>query len=254
MTEKRYNDEEVSLILRRALEGDGGGSGEAGGLTLRQLKEIAAEVGIDPARVESAALAVQAEGAAGESRRLRVSTRYDVVVEGHVSPERRGEILRRIRAAMGRHGVVREDADGLEWKARDYFGGRYLTIRAEEEGTRIEALGNFRDGAFTSGALGGTLGLMVTATAFKVVGGIGAVGFAGPLALLAGAALPGWALYRRWFRKEDAALRQAVADIAACAATGPDAEAADPTLDAPDPAPGLPRGGSSPGGAEPPRR
>ena len=55
---KRYTDREVSLILQRALEPtaaapstDASGSG----LTLEQIKEIAAEVGIDPQRIELAA-------------------------------------------------------------------------------------------------------------------------------------------------------------------------------------------------------
>jgi hypothetical protein len=215
MTEKRFTDEEVSLILRRALEADA--RSPEGGLTLSQLKEIGAEVGIPAAQVESAALAVQAEHgvAAGSPGLGRVSTRYDVEVPGVVGPERHGEMLRVIRSAMGRQGIATEEFGALEWKARDAFGGRYLTMRSEHGRTRVEALGNFRDGAIVTAGAGGTMGLMVGALVLKAAGGMAAVGLLGPVGLIAGATLPAYALYRRWFVKEDAALRDAVARLTA---------------------------------------
>lgn len=243
--ERRFDDEEVSLILRRALEADAGRP-ETPGLTLAQLKEIASEVGIDPARVESAALTVQAEGATPRSSGARVTARYDLRVDGKMAPDRQADLLSLIRAAMGRQGVVTTEPGGFAWKARDAFGGRYVTVRSERGRTRVEALGNFRDGAAVTAGAGGTAGLMVTAVALKAVGGVAALGIAGPLALVAGAAVPAWALYRRWFAREDAALRKVVLDIAA--RIGAEANPA-----APDPARALPREGSSPGDGPPPR-
>lgn len=214
MTEKHFDDEEVSLILRHALEPEAGRA-EGGGLTLRQLKEIAAEVGIDPSRIEAAAVAVQARRGAGKRRRRGMTARYDVQVDGELSPDRHADILSAIRQAMGRQGIVTSELGDLSWRARDAFGGRYVTIRSGGGSTRIEALGNFRDGALLTGAGGGTAGLAITAILLKAVGGVAALGMAGPLALVAGAAIPGWALYRRLFRREDDALRHAVAEIAA---------------------------------------
>jgi hypothetical protein len=214
MTEKRFDDEEVALILRRAIEPDGGRP-DGTGLTLSQLKEIAVEVGIDPARMEAAALAVQAEGRVGGTKHGRVTARYDVLVGGALPQERRAQVVRVIRDVMGRQGVVSSELGALTWKARDEFGGRYVTVTSEEGGTRIEALGNFRDGAMVTGAVGGSLGLAATAIALKVTGALAALGLATPLLLGAGATLPAWLIYRRRFRKEDAALRQAVAQIAA---------------------------------------
>ena len=97
MTEDRFNDEEVSLILRRALEADDG-------------------------------------------------------------------------APRGRPHV--DPARGLEWKAQDVFGGRYLSVRSENGRTRVEALGNFRDGAFVSADVGGTAGLALAAVALKTAVGL----------------------------------------------------------------------------------
>ena len=215
MTEKRFNDEEVSLILSRALEADPDRTDA--GLTLAQLKEIAVEVGVDPTRIEAAALTVQADRRAGDPHRTgaRTSTRYEVDVEGEVNQERYADLLRIIRGAMGRQGIVTEEFGGLTWQAQDFFGGRYVTVRSEDGRTHVEALGNFRDGALVSGSAGGTAGLAVTAVVLKALGGVAAVGVVAPVLLIAGAALPAWAFFRRGFRKEDAALRKAVAEIAA---------------------------------------
>jgi hypothetical protein len=214
MTENRFDDEEVSLILRRALEADAGRS-DATGLTLAQLKEIAGEVGIDPARMEAAALAVQAERRTAHASHGRVTARYEIQVVGELPPERRADALRAIRAAMGRQGVVTSELGALSWQARDAFGGRYVTVHSSEGRTRIEALGNFRDGAMGTAAGGGTVGMAVAAIVLKATGGLAALGVAAPLAIVAGGTLPAWLAYRRWFRKEDAALRQVVTEIAA---------------------------------------
>lgn len=213
MTEKRFNDEEVSLILRRALEADAGRA--EGGLTLTQLKEIAAEVGIPADQVESAALAVQAERGVGAGKPgwARMSTRYDVDVPGEVDSHHHAHLLRAIRTAMGRQGVAKEEFGGLTWKAQDPFGGRYITVRSENGRTQVEALGNFRDGALVGAGAGGTIGLAVGAMVLKSVGGMAAVGLVGPVALVAGATLPAYLIYRHLFAREDATLRGAVAEI-----------------------------------------
>lgn len=217
MSEARYTDEEVSLILREAMEADE--ARRDAGLTLAQLKEIAAEVGVDPAAVESAALAVRARRharMAGEGGAWRTTTRYETAVRGRVAPEHHAALIRAIRAALGRKGVATEEFGALEWRARDAFGGRYITIRPDDDGVRVEALGNFRDGAFVTAAAGGTLGLAGSALILKAtLGGLAFAGILAPLGLAAGAALPALWAYRRWFRREDEALRRAVAEVAA---------------------------------------
>ena len=214
MTDTRFNDEEVSLILARALEAD---TDRSDGLTLSQLKGIASEVGIDPAEIESAALAVQANRMVGSHGMIgaRTSTRYEVEIEGEVDHDDYADLVRVIRGALGRQGIVTEEFGGLQWTARDAFGGRYVTVRSEKGRTRVEALGNFRDGAFLGASLGGVGGLGVSAVLVKATVGLTALGAGLPLALALGAAVPAYALYRRWFIKEDAALRRAVADVSA---------------------------------------
>ena len=57
MTERRYGEEEVALILHRAVEAAATDqeSGAGAGLTLAELKETGAEAGIDASRIEVAA-------------------------------------------------------------------------------------------------------------------------------------------------------------------------------------------------------
>lgn len=253
MTEERFDDQEVSLILRRALEADEARDGR--GLTLAELKEIAAEVGISPDQVETAALSVQAERRVPRGGRIRTTSRYEVSVNGEIRPESRPELLRAIRRALGRHGIVTDEMGGLQWQARDYFGGRYVTVHSEEGRTRVEALGNFRDGAFVSAGGGGTLGMAAVALAAKfTVGGLSALGAVGLPILAAGVALPAWAFYRHTFAREDRALRQAVADIAARVESTSTADAESLSPSEPSRAPARRRGGSSPEGADPPPR
>ncbi|MFQ5536937.1 MAG: hypothetical protein ACE5GJ_05740 [Gemmatimonadota bacterium] len=213
---RRYSDEEVSLILNRALEADAGRS--EGGLTLEQLRDIAVEVGVDPAHVDAAALALEEDRFQPRSDQAgpRTTVRFVGEIEGEVPAAARPELVSIIRGTMGRNGITEEGSTSLEWKARDAFGGRYVTVRSSEGRTRIEALGNFRDGAWVSASGGGTLGLAVTALTFKAtLGGIAAVGLLGPVALLAGAAVPAVVMYRAWFRRERAALRRTVGRLAA---------------------------------------
>ena len=57
MTERRYTDRDVALILRRAAEIDKKSTPDAPvrGLSVGELQEIAGEVGIDPEAVTRAA-------------------------------------------------------------------------------------------------------------------------------------------------------------------------------------------------------
>jgi hypothetical protein len=72
MSARRYGDDEVREIFRRATEGDvdpRAVPADQGGLTLEELQRIGAEVGIAPTRVMRAAMSLQALGQGGTVRR-----------------------------------------------------------------------------------------------------------------------------------------------------------------------------------------
>jgi hypothetical protein len=61
MPGRTYNDEEVREILRRAAEQSSGSEPSTGGLTREELVDAARDAGIDPAAVQDAMIAVEAE-------------------------------------------------------------------------------------------------------------------------------------------------------------------------------------------------
>jgi hypothetical protein len=221
MAERRYSDEEVAEILKVAVE-TGGALVHRGseGLSLAEVQAIAAEVGIDTGRVESAALALDV----AESQRsvpvlgTPYAPQFEVRVPGAVSPEDFPEVLATIRRVMGRHGIPDERFGALEWKAQDTMGGRYVSVHPKDDEIEIRAYGNFRDGIMTSflptflgmGMVAGLGGLALEALGISVPMG---AGLGVPFTLVAGF-FSGLGIWRWRYRKEDAQLRR-VAELLA---------------------------------------
>ncbi|MDH5643219.1 MAG: hypothetical protein OEY63_03380 [Gemmatimonadota bacterium] len=178
MTERRYNEDEVALILRNAVDAgtEDVPAAASKGLSLSELKEIGAEVGIDAARLEAAATALDRRDVTqtGTVLRIPATMQLERVVGVRLEKDQLPRLLDVIRQELARQGIVEEVLGGFEWKARGGMGGRYVSIRPEGEQTRIRVLGNFRDSVMAM-----TLG----------VGPIAAAG-TGALAAALGAATP----------------------------------------------------------------
>lgn len=210
MTARRYDEEEVALILHRAVEAaarDQEG-GTSAGLTLAELKEIAAEAGIDTTRIDEAAtsLEVRRDGAlTSSSVGLPPTVQMERVVPARLDDDLLPQLLDLIRTEFARQGIVEEVLGGFEWRARSVMGGRYVSIRGEGDSTRVRVLGNYRDGLLTFtfgpgpilGVLGGLLG--------------GALSGANPMVVIP-AGLLAWATalvpWRALFGRERKALRR----------------------------------------------
>jgi len=262
MTERRFDDTEVSLILAHALDTGVPAEDDGGGLTLAELERIAVEVGIDPARIQATAraLATGVLGPAPTGRSTTLTPRYEVTLERRITEDRYAELLATIRDAMGRQGIATSEYGALEWRARDAIGGRYVSIRTQGEATRIRAFANLRDGAFLSAAGGGAAGALLTFAALGATGALAAIGAVAIPLVAAGACVPAWWIWRRWFRLEDAALRRTVTELMERVGGAPAVdvrkleEGRSTNRGAPDPARDPPRAGSSPAAARPPRR
>jgi hypothetical protein len=207
MTERRYNDEEVALILREASQvQEGEGRGE--GLSLAQLKQIATEVGLDPAAVEAAARRLAKRRPAVRSLLFDtpVAPEFDEEIPGELEQKDMTEVVTVIRRALGRRGVSEADLGALEWSARDAMGGRYVSVLPKDGTTRVRVFGNFRDGLMLVG-LGAGIPLTITFTA--MLGRLGVGEFLGPAILLLGAllsVLPVRVLWRWRYRREEEGL------------------------------------------------
>lgn len=218
MDDRRYSDEEMALILRKATERSLSprSLGERDGLTLEQLKAIAREVGIDPAAVESAARGLasrEPQGRGGALVGAAATPSAEVVVPVDVTAEKLGEVVSIIRRVMGRQGIISHELGALEWRARDVVGGRYVSLRPTAGGTRIRAFGNFRDGALSTFVVGGMAGGALLAALLKSLGVAALLGVGtGPVAVAA-ALLSARFVWKRIGDHEARTLERVVAEL-----------------------------------------
>lgn len=233
---RKYSDREVSLILQRALDPryDADGPDAAGpGLTLEQVKEIAAEVGIDPVRIETAVASLTEPDPASPNPYVGIPTtvQFQTTLAGRELTERDlHDLLGAIRAVLGRHGRVGSEFGSLEWQARDALGGRYVSVVPSREGIRVRVLGNFRDGLFATLSGVGAAG----ALASVLLVGASGLGPIAPLVVAGSVLIPPPFVYRWWRRREDARLRRVLERIVALLSAPRQAAQAVPEQAAPE--------------------
>jgi hypothetical protein len=219
--ERRFTDEEVREILRRAVARTSSRAvAKREGLSLEELKAIGAEVGIDPVQLEDAARAVatgggtRADSIVGTPR----SMYFERTVDGSLEPDDASEVLSIIRRIMGHHGDVRQIHDSLEWSTSGDAGTRHVTVVSKEGRTTVRTSANLTTLAVVSYLPAGVIGLIATM--------IGVVGYSesGNLFALAGglSALPVlYGVVRRLIRKlsrsESAKLQRVADEVAALA-------------------------------------
>lgn len=146
MTERRFDEDQFAEILRRAAEMQvrlPARTGEAPhpdsdavtGMSLAEIRSIAAEVGIDPELVSRAAVAVaddsQATGGLGRRWMLENSS------AGQLTEEDKVRLVRAIRDATGSHGESDMAGAALEWKSQS-GDGTVVLVTAEPFDGRTE--------------------------------------------------------------------------------------------------------------------
>jgi hypothetical protein len=181
--ERRFSDEEVALILRKATQLDGpGGALEAGdGLSLVEIQRIAKEVGIRPEVVARAAalLHVDRPGRADRVLGGPAAYRAEHEVAGEIAREDFGVVVDAIRRVMGEPGRVSEVLDGLEWRT-GVDPAVTVTIRPRDGHTAIQVLANRGLARFGAYALP-TMGALIAA---GITGAIVEPGVAGGIAIM----------------------------------------------------------------------
>ena len=141
-----YTDEEVSAILREAaqsVDALGGMRATSSGLSLEQIKEAAAEAGLDPSLVERAALRLTQHKP--ESFLARVAGgplrhRETVYLPTKMNQQASTRLLSAIRSAAEVPGQGSADESGFAWHG--WIRGNRLTVTAHEDsqGTRLQVL------------------------------------------------------------------------------------------------------------------
>ncbi len=165
---RKFDEKEVALIFQQATELDVPGEGRreayspsdlSGGLDLQELKEIAAQVGVDPTRVDRAARSLMTRPRPspvsmflGRSTDIEMESEFDVPLR--LSDEIRGDLLREIRTVTARQGVAGGQSGSFEWKAEDHLAKRYVTISPSSAGTRLSVTGRFKNAQRWAAAVG----------------------------------------------------------------------------------------------------
>ena len=133
------------MILREAAQHADSGSrtSKSSGLSLEQIKSAAAEAGIDPARVERAALRISQQASESFFERAvggPIRHRHAIDLPAERSNELSARLLSAIRAATTLRGEGNADAAGLSWHARQ--GGNDLSVMIHEDsrGTHVQIL------------------------------------------------------------------------------------------------------------------
>lgn len=124
-----FNEKQVSAILKRATELQAGDEGAAHGLTLDELRSIAAEVGIDSRFVEQAAFETQrpAQKKAGFSFwGAPVRLTEERVLARPVDEDEWGAMVEEMRRVYGQVGTVSGVGGTRTWS----YGGRRATTAA----------------------------------------------------------------------------------------------------------------------------
>lgn len=198
----RYGDEEVALLLRRAIELERTlpGPRDRTGFTLAELRQIGAEVGIPASVVEEAAGQVGMEKTGLWERIIRTPTRFfdQRTVKGELTSEQVAGLINALRRLTRRQGQVEEVLGAVEWKTESEFAPLHVRIHSGGGRTRIEALENRRsESGFALGFVGpfggGILGLMAAGVA-----GLGPG--LGSLVIVAGTMMVTSSLVWRWWR------------------------------------------------------
>jgi hypothetical protein len=170
-TRRRFDDEQVSLILRRAAElqeEQGAGDRASSGLTLADLEEVAREAGLDPALVRRAAAEVGDAGGArtpafGGSPFLGAPTvlRAERIVDGELPTAEFEAVLDEIRREFNDVGIVSALGRTLAWRSSSgahASTGRQISVtvvaRGGTTGIRVEE----STGGLAGGLFGGLMG------------------------------------------------------------------------------------------------
>lgn len=235
MSERRFDDREVALILQGAADAERRASAAhvAGGLTLPELERIAVEAGLDPAMVRRAAAELDAPRAHGADDRWRGGPRALTIareIDGEVAVDAAGAADALLAAVRRGPGVGMGTASTL---------GRTFTWRGQLDGAQTDvgvvpaqgrttvevrvALDGVAQGTFARWFMAaGSVGAILTFTALAGLLGLAALVPAGAVVAV------GYVVARRRYAQEVAryaaraqALADAVVDAVAAAAPGP---------------------------------
>ena len=220
---RRYGDKEVGLILKRAaeLQSQEPASAAGGGLSLRELEEIAAEAGIDPGSLRRAAAELDAGKAAMHDEAAArflggpPTIRYGRTLHGELSTESLEKLVVPIQRAAESHGQAGVLGGTLTWqsKSSDEMRSLQVTVASRNGRTRInieERLAGLAGGIFGGIMGGGGVGVGVGVGLGVGIGALGSALFsvAFPIGALGGAYWLSRSIFGSVVRRRQRVLRE----------------------------------------------
>jgi len=202
MADRRYNDDEIAEIFRKASEGPQGTSlqraGEDG-LTLAQLQDIGREVGIAPEAVDRAARSLHVRPRAGTRKFLGLPLGVERTIDlgRRLTEEEWERLVVELREVFRARGTVSSSGSFRQWTN----GNLQALVEPTATGHRLRLL--TRKGNFPVSIVLGVGMLFMGVSALITAGGVGHVGAMPDLLMaLFGAGYLGNATLRlpRWAR------------------------------------------------------
>jgi hypothetical protein len=138
---RRFTDREVALILRKASELDEAeGTGSGGGLTLKELEGIAAEVGMSSTVVNRAVAELEARAGGNPFARGQLVHQTIRAVEGELDQEAVAELLQHLDGTSDQVGVVTEALGSIQWTAQERFRTTQVSVTPSKGETRVRVI------------------------------------------------------------------------------------------------------------------
>ena len=124
---RQFSDREVALILKTAAELQQRDAPTARGLSLAELEQVAADVGMDPALIRRAVQELEVRGGASRHNRF-LGGPTEIVVErvasGEVDSASFEDLLAELRAVSGELGTESTVGRLFGWRVRRALGAR----------------------------------------------------------------------------------------------------------------------------------
>jgi hypothetical protein len=138
---RRFTDREVALVLRKASEmEEAEGTVGGGGLSLADLEEIGAEVGISARALQRAVADLDAKAGGNPFAKGQLVNQAIRAVDGDLTEEAVAELIRHVDGTSDQVGVVTEALGSVQWTAQDRLRTTQVSITPSESETRIRVV------------------------------------------------------------------------------------------------------------------
>ncbi len=138
---RRFSEREVALVLRKATEMEEHEAPSGSGLSLRDLEQIAGEVGISPAIIQRAVAELDRKGGAvNPLAGAPLSHEAIRAVAGELGPDGMATLVAAVEGGSDQVGEVTEALGTTRWTARDRFRTTQVAITSAKGGTTVRVV------------------------------------------------------------------------------------------------------------------